>query len=141
MAFEERWVRVILGSFAPEAALGLSPREGEVDYVATFRGMRQSARPVARIGLRLALWLIALSPVWLTGRPRTLTDCALRARQALLARLLDHRAFAVREAALVLKLAACLALFASDAVRARSGYDTVAVAPTERLSLLRKSAS
>ena len=141
MAFEQRWVRIILGSFAPEASPGLSPREGEIDYVATFAGMRASAAPIARLGLRLALWLVALAPLWLTRRPHTLTDCALGVRQALLAQLLDHPSFAVREAALVLKLAACLALFASDAVRARSGYDTVAVAPTERLSLLRKSAS
>lgn len=138
LAFEARWVRIVLASFAPAAAPGLSPREGEVDYLATFASMRASAGPLARVGMRLALWLVALAPMWLAKRRGTMASVPLDVRQALLAALLEHRVYPVREAAFMLKLAASLALFASDAVRARSGYDgaappDAAVVPPARL--------
>lgn len=125
-SFERRWVRVVLGSFAAEGSSELAPRAGEVDYLGTFLGMRASARPVARIGLRLALWLVALSPLWYGRRWCTFAGLSLDERQGLLGRLLEHPALAVRESAFMMKLAACLALFASDSLRARSGYDPVA---------------
>lgn len=123
LAFERRWAHLVLGSFAPEGSAGLSPRVGEVAYVQTFESMRVRARPIARAGFRAALWLIALAPLWLERRLATITRLTLVERQALLARLCEHPAYPVREAAFVLKLAACLALFANDALRERSGYD------------------
>jgi hypothetical protein len=123
LAFERRWVRDILSSFAPEGGPGLAPRVGEVDYERAFMSLHGSARLIARVGMRIALWLIALAPLWLRGERRTLPALPSEARQALLARLLEHRVYAVREAAFLMKLCACLALFANDAVRARSGYD------------------
>ena len=125
-SFERRWVRIILGSFAAEGSPELAPRAGEADYLGTFLGLRASARPVARVGLRLALWLVALAPIWYQRRGCTFAALSGDERQALLATLLEHRVLAVREAAFMMKVAACLALFASDALRARSGYDPVA---------------
>jgi hypothetical protein len=121
--FERRWIDAILGSFAPEGGPGLAPRTGEVDYLGTFVGLYTSARTIARVGFRAGLWLVALAPVWLGRGARTLPALALPERQALLAELLDHRVYAVREAAFLMKLAACLALFANEQVRARSGFD------------------
>lgn len=123
LAFERRWVHDILSSFAPDGGPELAPRAGSIAYLASYEGMYGSARPIARVGFRLALWLVALAPLWLARRPRTLPRLALAERQALLERLLDHRVYAVREAAFLLKLCACLALFANDDLRARSGYD------------------
>lgn len=135
LAFERRWVREILGSFAPVGSAALSPREGDVDYLRAFYDLREQARPIARLGVRLALWLVALAPVWLLGRARTLPRLSLADRQALLARLLEHRVYFVREAAFLLKLTACVALFASEALRAQSGYDR---APRELILLERR---
>jgi hypothetical protein len=123
LQFERRWAQLILASFAPEGGPGLAPLPGEVDYVATFESMQLRARPLARVGLRAALWLVALAPLWLLGRFGTCARLSLAERQALLVRLAEHRAHPVREATFMLKLAACLALFASDDLRARSGYD------------------
>ncbi len=132
-AFERRWVEIILGSFAPPGGGALAPEPGEVvDYLGTYRSMLVRSRPVARVGLRAALWLVALAPLWLLHRPRAFRALSLAERQALLARLMEHAAYAVREAAFLLKLVACLALFANDALRARSGYDG---APRELVSL------
>ena len=133
LSFERRWLELILSSFAADGSEGLSVAGGEIDYVGTFRGVLERARFVARLGFRIALWLVALSPLWFAGRVRGFGALSLVQRQRLLGQLLEHRVYAVREAAFALKLAACLALFADDAVRARSGYDR---APTE-LSPLR----
>lgn len=121
--FERRWVSTILGSFVAEGGPGLAPCAGEVDYDETFAGMRSGAQPLARVGLRAALWLVALAPVWLGEQPRTLDALPLAERQRILTTLLDHPLLPVREAAFMLKVAASFALFASDPVRARSGYD------------------
>ena len=137
-AFERRWAEAIFSSFAPEQSSGLAPRPGEVDYMATFHSMRERARLVARLGLRAALWMVALSPLWLAHRARSFARLPLAERQLLLAQLMEHRVFAIREAAFLLKLVACLALFASDEVRARSGYDGV---PDDLHSLSRRSLS
>ena len=123
LAFERRWAHAILSSFAPESGPGLAPRASDIEYVGTFVGLYDSARLIARVGIRLGLWLVALAPVWLLGRARTMARLTLQQRQAVLARLLEHRAYPVREAAFLLKLCACLALFANEDVRARSGYD------------------
>lgn len=125
LAFERRWAQVILSSFASESGPGLAPREsdGAIEYVGTFVGLYDSARLIARVGIRLGLWLIALAPMWLLGHMRTISRLTLEQRQTLLERLLEHRAYPVREAAFLLKLCASLAFFANDAVRARSGYD------------------
>ncbi len=122
-AFERRWVESILGTFAPADSGELAPEPGAIDFLDTFEGMLARARLQVRIGLRLALWLAALSPLWALHRLRSFAALSLPERQSLLARLLEHRVYAVREAALLLKLVACLALFANDALRARSGYD------------------
>ena len=123
LALERRWVRTILGSFAPEGGPELAPATGDIEYVETFQGLYQGARGIARLGMRVALWLVALSPLWLLRRGVTVTALSLSERQSLLSRLLEHRVYAVRESAFLLKLCACLALFADDDVRARSGYD------------------
>ena len=73
--------------------------------------------------MRLSLWLIAWAPLWLGQAFGSMAALDARQRDVLLARLLEHRVFAVREAVFLLKLAACLALFANDDVRARSRYD------------------
>ena len=123
LAFERRWAHAILSSFAPENGPGLAPRASDIEYVGTFVGLYESARLIARVGIRLGLWVVALAPFWLLGRARTIGRLTLEQRQALLERLLEHRAYPVREAAFLLKLCACLALFANDDVRSRSGYD------------------
>lgn len=122
-AFERRWADVILGSFVVPGAQGLMPEAGEVDYLAGYESMYGAARPLARVGLRAALWLVALSPLWLGLRLRTFATLAPRERNRLLGRLIEHGSYPVRESVFLLKLVACLALFASESVRTRSGYD------------------
>lgn len=123
LSFERRWARQLLGAFAPGGGPGLAPIEGEVDYVGALGRMMRGATPLAALGMRLALWLVALAPFWLWGRLTTVTRLAADRRTELLCQLLCHRAFAVRELTLLLKLCAAMALLGTPTVRARSGYD------------------
>jgi hypothetical protein len=137
MAFEKRWARQLLSAFAPSGGPGLSPRRDEVDYLRVLTRMRREATPIAAFGLRLAIWIAALAPLWLWGKLTTISKLAIEHRTELLRELLSHRAFAVRELVTLLKLSAAMALLGTPSVRARSGYDQVQAAAAEADSSLR----
>lgn len=122
-SFERRWLLCVLASFAPEGGPGLAPRGEPVGYLESFDSLYRHGAPLVRIGLRLALWLVVWSPLWLELRPHLLTSFALDERQRLLDRVIQHDLLPLREAVFSLRLCACLALFANEALRARSGYD------------------
>ena len=129
MAFEKRWARHLLAAFAPPEGPGLAPAPGEVDYLGVLARMVRGASPWAALGLRLAIWIAALAPLWLWGKVTTISKLAAERRTQLLRELLGHRAFVVRELTLLLKLSASMALLGTPTVRARSGYDQVETAP------------
>jgi hypothetical protein len=127
-AFERRWLEAIAEGLAPtgassDAAGRLVPAPGRADVSVTFETMRAASAPLARIGMRLALWLVALAPIWTSARARTLAGLPVPDRTARLEALLAHRRFVVREAATVLKLVVAFTLLGDPKTRARSGYD------------------
>lgn len=122
-SFERRWALCILATFAPSESPGLAAPAGEVDYLRAFETLRLRSTRLAGLGLRAAVWLVALSPLWLGLSLRTLPSLPGPTRLDVLARLLEHPRFAIREATFLLKLTACLALLGKDSLRARSGYD------------------
>ena len=105
----------------PVAAL--CPRVGEVDYVDAMQRMMRAGTPKARLGIHLALWIVALAPLWMLVSVRTMAGLPIARRSQILERCLRHRAFVVRELALLLKVGASFALLGTASVRARSGYD------------------
>lgn len=131
LAFEGRWAAVIMRTFsdtddAPPWAVSSD------DYLAALETLRSRARWLARVGLRLAIWLIALAPLWRLSQVATFASLPAERRRSLLEELLAHPSLAVREAAFVMKFVASLALFKCDEVRAYSGYD----GPAEKLTRL-----
>lgn len=123
LGFEQRWIAAILSSFAPEGGEGLAPEPGEVDWVAAADGMISRSTFKARLGYRVGLWLMTLSPVWMLGRLCLFGSLSAAERAAVLERAVGHRLFLVRGLTMVLKLSTCLAMFRSPGVRARSHYD------------------
>lgn len=121
--WELSWACEVLNAFLVEGSPGLNVAPGEVDYIGTFSRMRRGSTALAAIGLRLALWMVVLAPLWFLGRVGTFSALALRDRTELLARLLSHRSFVVRELTLLLKLTAAMALLGTASVRARTQYD------------------
>jgi hypothetical protein len=129
MGFEKRWARAVLSSFAPGRSAGaseqaLAPKRGEVDYLSTLLRLMRESTPQAALGLRAAIWMAALSPLWLWGRIATVSRLAAERRPVLLQELLRHRSFVVRELTLLLKFCAAMALLGSPELRERSGYDS-----------------
>ncbi len=122
MKFEARWASAAMEGFVSGRGAAFAPHPGEVDFVHALLVMGAASAPLARLGLRLAVWLAALSPLLLDGRLRLLSSVAPEQRGALLARLLVHRSFLLRELALYLKLATSLALFSVATLRERSHY-------------------
>lgn len=137
LTFEKRWAQALLEAFAPPGEAGLSPTEGEVDYVAGFERMMRSFTPRAALGLRAALWIAALSPLWMWGKLGGVTRMPIARRSELINALLAHSSFLVRELAFLLKTSASFALLGTPTVRARSNYDRNAppVWPLQRKQL------
>jgi len=121
--WEQAWASDVLKAFTLDGAPGLNVAPGEVDYLGAFSRMRRGSTALAAFGLRIALWMVILAPLWLLGRIGTFSALAVRERTELLAHLLSHRSFVVRELALLLKLTAAMALLGTASVRARTQYD------------------
>lgn len=120
-----KWASELLAGFSPPSELGLAPLAGEVDYASVFLLLVRGSTRLAALGLLLGVWLAALAPIWHWRRLATISKLSPAQRATLLAELLRHPWFAVRELTLLLKLGASLALLGSKSVRARSGYDNV----------------
>lgn len=127
MRWECSWAVDVLAAFAPSSpeARTLAPRDGEVDYLRTWHRMLHGSTPFARLGMRVALCMVAFAPFWLLGRFTTFSELARPERTELLSRLLRHTSHFVRELMLLLKLTAAVALLGTPSVRSRSGYDNV----------------
>ena len=109
----------------------LAPRKGEVDYLRAVSRMMAASTAKARLGIHVALLLVALAPLWFCGKLATMAGLALEQRTAILEKLARHPFFAVRDLTLLLKLGAAFALLGTASVRARSQYDRPAVEVTE----------
>ncbi len=130
IGLERRWAKDVLSGFAAagdsdqgDPRPRLVPQPGEVNFLEAYEGMIHNGTFLSGIGMRVALTFAALSPLWLTGRPTRFGSLPGDERAALLDRLLHHPVFLVAELTLLLKLCACMALFRSAGLRARSKYD------------------
>lgn len=124
LSIERRFVQAILEGFAPQSSEGgLVPLEGEVDYVGAFCGIADASCDRARIGVRAALWLVALAPLWLGIAFSTMAGLSQEKRAEVLDRMLNSHSFIPRELALLIKISAAFALMSTRSVRARSNYD------------------
>ncbi len=124
---EKKWIQSIFESFAPPSTITeegeLAPAPGEVDYADDFAVLNRHATPVAKLGLRAAVVMIATSPVW-TGRGlKSVNGLSREERTELLGELSAHSNAAVRELTWLLKVQTGMALLGVDDIRRRSRYD------------------
>jgi hypothetical protein len=124
LSFERKWAERVLEAFAPPGPNDrFAPSPGQVQYGASLLAMNRASNRFASVGMRLAVWAVFFAPVWLFGRLATFASLDIEQRAEILDRMLAHRFYLVREMVLLLKLAACMAIFALPDLRARSGYD------------------
>jgi len=87
----------------------------------------------AALGLRLAVWIVALAPLFVLRRFVTIAGLDLAGREKVIERLLVNRSYAVRSLVMILKTIGALLYAGDDAVRARMN----APAPKNELVSLR----
>ncbi len=121
--WEARQATAAIEGLAPPGAGLVGAHGAPVDPAATMRRMLGASQPIARLGLRLAIVLVGCSPLWSRGQLSTLAGLPVQDRAPILAALLVHRAFGLRELTLLMKVAASMCLLADPTLRALSGYD------------------
>lgn len=130
---------IVLASFAPVGAGGIVIREGEIDWADAWSTFVTGLSAKARLGAWLGLLIAWSAPLWAYGQLASLARLGWDARARAMSVLLEHRLYLVRELVLMLKVCACMAMFRSSELRARTGYDR----PERpgRLAVLRTSSS
>jgi len=117
--FEERWAGTIGRALVPKGALGGSL--DSIDIGARYAEECAISPWYAALAFRASLWLTWLAPGWMLGRLRTFGGVDGETRVAVLERLLKHRAYFVRMAAMFLKLAICTLLLGDVPTLTRFG--------------------
>ncbi len=84
------------GTALPHGIARMNPARFFADTVASSP-LEQS------LGLRATLWIVALAPLWLLRRPRTIRDIAPDDRRRVLERLLASPVYAVRQLVVAFK--------------------------------------
>jgi hypothetical protein len=116
---ENAWAKAALSAMFPGspetgfegiAAMDVS---GYLDDVMRTRPFK------ATLGLRAAIWLVALAPLFALGRMTTIVGLAPPDRERLLDVLLASRAYSVRMLAMLLKAFGALLYGGNERVRAR----------------------
>jgi hypothetical protein len=117
--WEGRWAEAAIGAIFPG-----SREEGFADIrVMDVPGFLQRVvRTIpfkAAFGLRVAIWLVALAPLFLLRRFATIAGLAIEEREAVVARLVVSKTYAVRSLVMILKTMGALLYAGDDSVRAR----------------------
>jgi hypothetical protein len=99
------------GSALPHGLVKVEPERLLADAIA--RSPFEQA-----LGLRLTVWMIALAPLWLLRRPKTIGSLEPDERQRVLERLLASRIYAVRQLTAAFKAIAAMFYSLSPAARA-----------------------
>ena len=131
--FELAWATAAFDAIFPERAAlphgiaRMQPARFLADVVASSP-LEQS------IGLRLTLWMIALAPLWLLRRPKTIADIRPDERQRVLELLIASPVYAVRQ--LVVAFKALGSMLYAQSPEARAWMTTARERP-ERLVAIR----
>ncbi|HXX69797.1 MAG TPA: hypothetical protein VEK07_21635 [Polyangiaceae bacterium] len=118
-SFECRWAEAVLGAIFPG-----SPEEGlagigSMNVVVFLGDVMRSLPRRAALGMRLAIWLVSLSPLLLIGRLALFAGLTVADRERVLHRLATSRRYGLRSLVLLLKTIGALLYASDDRVRAR----------------------
>jgi len=116
---ERRWAADGLGVVAgPEAGTGVSPGQ----FAKVFALASGAMGPKAALGLRVALWWLAWSPVWLGIACVHVSALKPDGRRRVASGLAGLRGSLSLSLLSLLKMVAAMTIFQSAARRERSGY-------------------
>ncbi len=111
---ERRWARTAIETMFPSGGIR------GADVIDSGEGLERICQTVpARValGLRVAVWLVTISPLLVALRFRTLASLAADEREKIVLKLLSHRSYFLRQLALLLKAFGALMFVAAPGVR------------------------
>jgi hypothetical protein len=115
--FELAWARAAFGAVFPESVAmphGIASLEPERDFADLI-----AVCPLEQaIGLRLSIWMVALAPLVLLRRARTIAGVSPPEREAVLTLLLASSIYAVRQLTVAFKAMAALLYARAPEIRA-----------------------
>jgi hypothetical protein len=117
--FEYRWADAAMGAIFPGSTeTGLSDIRG-MDVPGFLRDVLRYVPFQTALGLRLAVWLVALAPLFVLGRLATIASLGLADRERVVEVLVKSRVYAIRSFVLILKTIGALLYAGDDGVQAR----------------------
>jgi hypothetical protein len=129
--WERSWLPVLFSAFVDPDAEGVAATPEAVRFEEAIGVVLHSASFKGALGWRIGAALLMLSPLLIDGRFATLAGLTVAERNALAARAVSHKLFAIRGLCMFLKVTVGMTLFRDPALRARSNYDRRPDAPRE----------
>ena len=116
---EVRWARAAFGAIFPKGASERFPTGiADLDVEGFLVDIRSRAPLKAALGLRLAIWVCALAPLFVIGKLATIASLDEPSRETVMKRLLQSPNYAVRQLVIFLKTIGALLWASAPAVRA-----------------------
>jgi hypothetical protein len=116
---EDRWADAAMGAIFPGSSESGLADIRAMNVTSFLRQLMRSVPFQAAVGVRMAVWLVALAPLFVLGRFTTIVGLAVADREKLVAKLVASRLYVVRSLVLILKTMGALLYAGNDAVRAR----------------------
>jgi hypothetical protein len=137
LSFELAWAHAALGAVFPEPPRTVLSHGIVRPNAARFLDELVAKAPLEQaLGIRLALWMVALAPLFTVRKLATIATLEHDDRTRVFERLLASPVYVVRQLALSLKALAALLYARSPAVRARMtervGGEGAAIVPLRR---------
>jgi hypothetical protein len=118
LAVERRWAHAAFETIFPGSDGGFVSIE-QMDVDGFLHEVCARVPLKAAVGLKLAVWIVALAPLFVLGRLATIRSLAKAEREMVLARLLASKTYAIRQLVFILKSIGAMLYAAHPAVRAR----------------------
>ena len=132
--FESRWAEAAMGAIFPGSSDDGLKGIGAMDVRGFLAQLMVTVPAQAALGLRVAVWIVALAPLFVLGRFATIVGLGQVDREKVVATLVASRSYAIRSLVLILKTIGALLYAGDDAVRARM---LAPATPSQQLVALR----
>ena len=120
MKFERTWAAAVFDGIFPakvDACIPIGARDVDADMVGLFEDAREAVPPRVALGLRLALWIVALAPLFTIGKLVTIGGLEGLDRERVVLALLSSPFYFVRQLTMLLKAFGALFFLTAPGVR------------------------
>ncbi len=116
---EVRWATAEFGTIFPGSDAAGVPSIGTMDIAGFLAEVCRGVPLKAAMGLRIAIWIVALAPIFVLSRFATFASLATPERERVLDTLLASKSYPIRSLVMILKTMGALLYGADPIVRAR----------------------